>query len=101
MAVEASGSWNSKGFLASGGRATLCRKGRVIFSQGDSADAAFYIEKGKVKLTTVSAQAKEAVLGLLGSDHAGERDAAGLASHRMIRQRGLTWQSPHTLPATT
>jgi hypothetical protein len=31
------------------------------------------------------------MLGLLGSDHAGERDAAGLAAHRMIRQRGLTW----------
>jgi len=78
MAVEASGSWNSKGFLASGGRATLCRKGRVIFSQGDSADAAFYIEKGKVKLTTVSAQAKEAVLGLLGSgDFFGETFLAG------------------------
>lgn len=31
------------------------------------------------------------MLGLLGSDHAGERDAAGLAAHRMIQQHGLTW----------
>jgi hypothetical protein len=31
------------------------------------------------------------MLGLLGSDHAGERDAAGLAVHRMIRQRRLAW----------
>jgi hypothetical protein len=31
------------------------------------------------------------MLGLLGSDHAGERDAAGLAAHRLIRQRGVTW----------
>jgi hypothetical protein len=31
------------------------------------------------------------MLGLLGSDHAGERDAAGLAAHRLIRQRDLTW----------
>ena len=31
------------------------------------------------------------MLGLLGSDHAGERDAAGLAAHRLIQQRGLTW----------
>jgi hypothetical protein len=40
------------------------------------------------------------MLGLLGSDHAGERDAAGLAAHRLIRQRGVTWHdvlSP-TLP---
>ena len=31
------------------------------------------------------------MLGLLGSDHAGERDAAGLAAHRLIRQHGVTW----------
>lgn len=31
------------------------------------------------------------MLGLLGSDHAGERDAAGLAAHRLVQQRGLTW----------
>jgi hypothetical protein len=31
------------------------------------------------------------LLGLLGSDHAGERDAAALAAHRMVRARGLTW----------
>ena len=31
------------------------------------------------------------LLGLLGSDHAGERDAAGLAAHRLLQSRGLTW----------
>jgi hypothetical protein len=31
------------------------------------------------------------LLAMLGSDHAGERDAAGLAAHRLIKQRGLTW----------
>ena len=31
------------------------------------------------------------LLGLLGSAHAGERDAAGLAAHRLLRDRGLTW----------
>jgi hypothetical protein len=30
-------------------------------------------------------------LGLLGSSHAGERDAAGLAADRLVRQVGLTW----------
>jgi hypothetical protein len=40
------------------------------------------------------------MLGLLGSDHAGERDAAGLAAHRMLRQRGLTWHDVlHERPA--
>jgi hypothetical protein len=32
------------------------------------------------------------LLGLLGSDHAGERDAAALAAHRFLQQRGMTWR---------
>ena len=32
-----------------------------------------------------------AILGMLGSAHAGERDAAGLAADRFVRERGLTW----------
>ena len=38
----------------------------VIFSQGEDADAVFYIKKGKVKVTVISAQGKEAVVALLG-----------------------------------
>jgi CRP/FNR family cyclic AMP-dependent transcriptional regulator len=37
-----------------------------IFSQGDAADAVFYIQKGRVKLSVVSKQGKEAVIALLG-----------------------------------
>lgn len=36
-----------------------------VFSQGDSADAVFYIQNGKVKLTVVSARGKEAVIAIL------------------------------------
>lgn len=32
------------------------------------------------------------LLALLGSNHAGERDAAGLAAHRLLQHRGVTWQ---------
>ena len=32
------------------------------------------------------------LLALFGSNHAGERDAAGLAAHRLLQARGLTWQ---------
>ena len=31
------------------------------------------------------------LLGMLGSDHAGERDNAGRAAHRMVQQHGITW----------
>lgn len=37
----------------------------VLFSQGDVANAVFYIQKGRVKLTAVSPQGKEAVIGIL------------------------------------
>lgn len=39
----------------------------VIFSQGDPANAVFYIHKGKVKLTVVSRRGKEAVVAILGA----------------------------------
>ena len=38
---------------------------QAIFSQGDAADAVFYVESGKVKLTVVSKRGKEAVVALL------------------------------------
>jgi CRP-like cAMP-binding protein len=40
-------------------------KKRIIFSQGDASDAVFYIQDGKVKLTVVSQQGKEAVVAVL------------------------------------
>ena len=36
-----------------------------VFKQGDAADAVFYIQQGRVKLTVLSEQGKEAVVGIL------------------------------------
>ena len=49
---------------------TICkyRKDQMVFSQGSSADAVFYIQKGKVKITVVSEQGKEAVVAIQGPD---------------------------------
>jgi CRP/FNR family transcriptional regulator, cyclic AMP receptor protein len=44
------------------------QKKQVIFAQGDAADAVIYIKKGKVKVTVVSKQGKEAVVAILGAD---------------------------------
>jgi CRP/FNR family transcriptional regulator, cyclic AMP receptor protein len=44
------------------------RKDQTVFAQGNSADAVFYIQKGKVKITVVSEQGKEAVVAILGPD---------------------------------
>jgi CRP-like cAMP-binding protein len=44
------------------------RKNEIIFAQGDEANAVFYVKKGKVKVTVVSKQGKEAVVAILGAD---------------------------------
>jgi len=41
------------------------RNKQVVFSQGDAADAVFFIQSGRVKLTVVSTRGKEAVIGVL------------------------------------
>jgi len=53
-------------------------KNQVVFSQGDPADAIFYIQKGKVKLTVVSNNGREAVVAILDAgDFLGEACLAG------------------------
>jgi CRP/FNR family cyclic AMP-dependent transcriptional regulator len=83
MAIERRLSFNPKTFLAKvgGGRSIgSYRKDQVVFSQGDPADAVFYIQKGKVKITVVSERGKEAVVAILGaSDFFGEACLAGQA----------------------
>jgi hypothetical protein len=39
------------------------------------------------------------LLGMLGSDHAGERAAAGLKADQFIRQLGVTWRDVVAIPA--
>ena len=46
-----------------------CRKNQIVFSQGDVADAVFYIQQGNIKLIVVSEQGKEAVVAILGPGH--------------------------------
>ena len=43
-------------------------KKQAIFAQGDSCDAVFYIQKGKVKLSVVAKNGKEATIGILNED---------------------------------
>jgi CRP-like cAMP-binding protein len=68
------------------------RPGQVIYTQGDSGDAVFYIQKGRVKLTVVSKLGKQAVMGVLsagsflgeaclrGQPHAATATAVGKSS---------------------
>ncbi len=58
-------------FLATVGKGraiTKYRKNQKVFAQGEAADAVFYVQKGKVKVTIVSQQGREAVIAILGKD---------------------------------
>jgi CRP/FNR family transcriptional regulator, cyclic AMP receptor protein len=71
MATKRRPTFDTKTFLARVGDGRSMgkyRKGQTVFSQGDAGDAVFYIRKGKVKLTVVSEQGKEAVVAILGTD---------------------------------
>ena len=62
MAIKRRPSFNPEAFLAKVGEGRSIgtyRNEQIVFSQGDPADAVFYIQKGKVKLTVVSEQGKE------------------------------------------
>jgi len=63
--------FDPKEFLAkvgSGRTISKYRKNQRIFSQGEAANSVFYLQKGKAKVTIVSAQGKEAVIAILGKD---------------------------------
>src|SRR4029450_767179 len=83
MAIEQRSSFDTKSFLAKVGEGRSIgkyRKDQIVFSQGAPADAVFYIQKGKAKVTVVSQQGKEAVVAILGTNEFfGEGCLAGQA----------------------
>jgi CRP/FNR family transcriptional regulator, cyclic AMP receptor protein len=93
MALKRRPALDPKSFLAVVGEGRSIgeyRKDQIVFSQGDPADAVFYIQSGKVKLTVVSEQGKEAVVAMLGTnDFFGEGCLAGQA-HRIATVAAMT-----------
>ena len=68
MGKPAKDVFDAKDFLAkvgAGKQILEFQKNENVFAQGDVADAVFYIQKGKIKLTVMSEQGKEAVVGIL------------------------------------
>jgi CRP/FNR family transcriptional regulator, cyclic AMP receptor protein len=71
MKHKAKPPFDPKAFLAKanvGRTISKYRKNQIVFSQGNPADFVFYIRDGKVKVTVISEQGKEAVVAVLGSD---------------------------------
>ena len=71
MAGKSEFQFDPKVFLAKAdfGR-TIARyeAGQLLFAQGDLADSVFYINAGKVKVSVISEQGKEAVVAIMGAD---------------------------------
>ena len=72
MRKRGKASFDPKIFLAKVGEGKTIskyRKDKIVFSQGEVADAVFYIQQGRIKLTVTSEQGKEAVVAILGPGH--------------------------------
>jgi CRP-like cAMP-binding protein len=62
--------FDPKVFLSKVGRGRTVadfKKNQIVYSQGDPADSVFYIQAGKVKVTVLSEQGKEAVVAILSA----------------------------------
>ena len=63
----------------------------AFFSQGSAADAIFYLQKGRAKLTVVSNAGKEATITLLSAgDFIGEESIAGVEGFRLTTATAIT-----------
>jgi CRP/FNR family transcriptional regulator, cyclic AMP receptor protein len=72
MARPAHVSFNPETFLTCVGEGKTilnAQKDQVLFSQGDVADAVFYIQRGKIKLSVASTKGKEAIIAIVDSTH--------------------------------
>jgi CRP/FNR family cyclic AMP-dependent transcriptional regulator len=77
------------------------QKGKVVFAQGDPANAVFHIQKDKVKVAVVSKNGKEAVIAVLGAgDFFGEGCLAAQAL-RMATATAMTDSSIMRLEKAT
>jgi CRP/FNR family cyclic AMP-dependent transcriptional regulator len=81
MSVKKQREFDPATFLATigeGRKIVSFQKKQAVFAQGDRADAVFYIQAGKVKLTVVSEGGKEATVGILNvGDFFGDGALAG------------------------
>ncbi|MGC2741709.1 MAG: Crp/Fnr family transcriptional regulator [Candidatus Angelobacter sp.] len=67
------------------------KKGQKVFGQGEAADAVFYIQKGKFKLSVISKRGKEATIALLGAGNfLGEESIAAVLLKRAATATALT-----------
>lgn len=98
LRIRETAGFNAESFLSETGLGRTIvelKKNQALFRQGDSADAAFYIQKGTVRLTVVSQRGKEATIALLESGNfVGE---ACIAAAQRVRVTSATAMTRATL----
>ena len=104
MKLKGKATFDAQAMLAAAGQGRTTRdyrKSQPVFAQGDRADAVFFVHSGKVKLTVLSRQGKQAVIALLGpGDFFGEGCLAGQPL-RMATATAMTESSITRLPKQT
>jgi CRP/FNR family cyclic AMP-dependent transcriptional regulator len=94
MSEPKNNTFDISAFLANAGlgrRIIHLKAKQAFFSQGDPADAIFYLQKGRAKLTVVSNNGKEATITLISaSDFVGEESLAAVGEVHMATATAIT-----------
>jgi CRP/FNR family transcriptional regulator, cyclic AMP receptor protein len=94
MKSDAAIPFDPAAFLAGAGlgrRVVALKPKECFFSQGDPADSVFYLQKGRAKITVVSATGKEATITFLSAgDFVGEEALAAMAGKRLATATAIT-----------
>ncbi len=94
MIEPGNASFDAADFLAKAGlgrRIVKLKPKDVFFSQGNAADSAFYLQKGRAKITVVSERGKEATITFLSAgDFIGEESIAGAVGFRLATATAVT-----------
>ena len=94
MAMESKTAFDVNAFLANAGtgrKIVQLRATQVFFSQGDLANCVFYLQKGRVKISVVSADGKEATIRLVSAgDFFGEKAMAAEPGLRLTSATAMT-----------
>ncbi|MBZ5521250.1 MAG: Crp/Fnr family transcriptional regulator [Acidobacteriia bacterium] len=81
-------------FLAAAGlgrKIVDLQKKQIVFAQGDPAEAVFYIQRGKVRLSVISPSGREATIAILGpGDFLGEDCIANSHTQRIAAATAIT-----------
>lgn len=94
MTERRDGTFDLAAFLTEAGlgrRIVQLKAKETFFSQGSAADSIFYLQKGRAKLTVVSAAGREATVALLAAeDFVGEESLAGGVGLRLATATAVT-----------